>query len=154
MGFWDTLFGKSKKPVSDEIKAARERLGIKIDEDQAKEEERRDPGEQKQKNREFEAKNYDPWEDLKDVRTSFWIGGWAARRLHWRPNTDKLRDELEEIAHKREEREQQQWEQAKTDPALKRKLEEVARKRDERERKQLEEDEKLKEKLRKRGEKW
>jgi hypothetical protein len=154
MGFWNTMFGKNKKPVSDEIKAARERLGIQIDEDQEKEEQRREPDRPKKRNPDFDVKDYDPWEDLKDVRTSFWIGGWAAKRLHWRPNTDKLRDELEEVARKREAKEQQQWEQAEGDPALRRKLEEVTRKREEKERKRLEKEEELKKKLRKRGEKW
>ncbi len=154
MGFWNTMFGKNKKPVSDEIKAARERLGIKVDEEEEKVAQPGEPDKKRRAVRDFDAKNYDPWEDLKDVRTSFWIGGWAAKRLHWRPNTDKLRDELEEVARKREAKEQEQWEQARTDSALRQKLEEVARKREEKERKRLEKEAQLKEKLRKRGEKW
>jgi hypothetical protein len=154
MGFWDKLFGGRKEPVSDEVKQARERLGIQVDEEEKKEEQRRELEKKRKTGWELDAKDYDPWDELRNVRTNFWIGGWAAKRLHWRPNTDKLREELEEVARKREEKEQQQWEQAKTDPELKRKLEEIARKREEKERKRREEEERLQAKLKEKGEKW
>jgi hypothetical protein len=154
MGFWDKLFGRGNEPISDEIRRARERHGIQIDEDQEKEELRREPDKQRKTDWELDRKDYDPWEELRHVRSNFWIGGWAAKRLHWRPATDKLREELEEVARKREEKEQEQWRQAETDPALKQKLEEVARKREEKERKRLEKEEQLRAKLKEKGEKW
>ena len=63
-------------------------------------------------NWEVDTGPYDPWEDIKDLRTSFWIGGWAAKRLRWRPADDKLRTELEEVARKREEKAQRQLAEA------------------------------------------
>ena len=154
MGFWQTLFGKGKQPVSDEVKQARARLGIEIDEEEEKEELQRELDKKRKSGWELDAEKYDPWEELRNVRTNFWIGGWAAKRLHWRPANDKLREELEELDRKREEKERAQWKQAETDPALKRKLEELARKREEKERKRLEKEEQLKAKLKEKGEKW
>ncbi len=138
MGFWDKIFRTGKQPISDEVKQARERYGITIDEEEAKEELNRELEKQRKTGWELEEKDYDPWDELGNIRTSFWIGGWAAKRLHWHPSDDKLRAELEEVARKREAKEQQQWEEARTDPELKRKLEEAARKREEKERKRLE----------------
>jgi colicin import membrane protein len=148
MGFWSRLFGKGKEPISDEVKQARERLGITIDEEEEKEERKRELAKDRKTGWEFESEDYDPWDELKNVRMNFWIGGWAAKRLHWRPNNDKLREELEEVARKREEKEAKQWEKAASDENLRRKLEEAARKREEKERKAREKQEALEAKLR------
>ncbi len=50
------------------------------------------------------VETYDPWEDIRNFRTTFFIGGWAARKIH--PNVvgeDKVKKELEELQKKREE---------------------------------------------------
>ena len=133
MGFWDKFFGRGSEPISDEIKQARERHGINPGEE---EEQRPGAGARGR----FEEEPYDPWEELRNIRSNFWVGGWAARRLRWRPNTDKLREDLEEMEKEREEKQRQKIEKAEArgDTALKAKLEETARKREEKVRKRLE----------------
>jgi hypothetical protein len=141
MGFWNRLFGRSDDSVSDEIKRARERHGIETGEEDAEKEDRlRELDKERKSGWEVARDEYDPWEDLKNIRANFWIGGWAAKRLRWRPNHDKLREELEEVARKREEKEQQKLEKAETrgDAGLRARLEEVERKRDEKERQKRE----------------
>ena len=105
----DKLFGGKREAKKEELRLARERHGIEVDEEEEAEEEK---GAIKKSNWEVDTGPYDPWEDLKDLRTSFWIGGWAAKRLRWRPANDKLREELEEVARKREEKAQKQLEEA------------------------------------------
>lgn len=48
------------------------------------------------------AKEYDPWEDIKQMRSSFFIGGWAAKKFHV-IGEDKVKKELEELEKKRAE---------------------------------------------------
>ena len=155
MGFWSRLFGKGKEPISDEVKQARARLGITIDKEEEKEERKRELAGERKTGWEFDSDEYDPWDELKNVRMNFWIGGWAAKRLQEHSgidyvlcNTDKLREELEEVQRKREEKEAKQWEKAASDESLRRKLEEAARKREEKERKAREKDEARQAKIR------
>jgi hypothetical protein len=48
------------------------------------------------------AQEYDAWEDLKHFRSTFFIGGWAAKKFHI-VGEDKVKKELAALAKKREE---------------------------------------------------
>jgi hypothetical protein len=60
--------------------------------------------EEKERRRREEAQKYDPWEEIDNMRRNFFMGSWASRQVRWRPRHDKLREELEEIERKREEK--------------------------------------------------
>jgi hypothetical protein len=50
---------------------------------------------------ESRAHDYDAWEDLKNIKSSFFIGGWAARKFRI-VGEDKVKKQLEELEKKRE----------------------------------------------------
>jgi hypothetical protein len=47
------------------------------------------------------AQEYDAWEDLKNIRSSFFIGGWAAKKFHV-IGEDKVKKQLEDLEKKKE----------------------------------------------------
>jgi hypothetical protein len=47
------------------------------------------------------AQDYDAWEDLKTFKSSFFIGGWAAKKFRI-VGEDKVKKQLEELEKKRE----------------------------------------------------
>ena len=101
--FFKKLFGNQDKEDA-ELDAARARHGIvldakdKLDMNQATSEDER------------MAQEYDVWEDLKNMRSSFFIGNWAARKFHV-VGQDKVKKELEALQKKRDEAAQQKdWE--------------------------------------------
>ena len=47
------------------------------------------------------GEEYDPWEDIRNFRATFFIGGWAARKFHV-VGEDKVKKELDELQQKRE----------------------------------------------------
>lgn len=96
MGFWAKLFGQEEDPVSDAVKAGRERHGIEVDEPEKKEKGKWQPPE-------YEA--YDPWEEIRSIRSSFYVGRWAGRKLKWIPDKEGLKADLEKVQRKREEKE-------------------------------------------------
>ena len=51
------------------------------------------------------AKEYDVWEDIDQYRWSFFIGGWAAKKIH-PVGEEKLKRDLEKLAKKRREAEE------------------------------------------------
>jgi hypothetical protein len=48
------------------------------------------------------ASEYDVWDDLKHLRSSFFIGGWAAKKFHV-VGEDKVKKQLEALEKKRGE---------------------------------------------------
>ena len=84
-----------------ELDAARARHGITVDKgemDKARTEEER-----------F-GEDYNVWEDLKNIRTSFFMGNWVARKFH--PiGEEKVKKQLEALAKKREEEERKKREE-------------------------------------------
>ena len=107
MGFF-TAIKKIFTGESAEEKAlddARARHGIVVDKAQMdiKEPEEKRFGEE-----------YDPWEDIRNFRTSFFIGGWAARKINPKViGEDKVKKQLEELQKKRDEETQKNKETAK-----------------------------------------
>ena len=106
MGLGDFL----KKLISGEeedaeLRAARARHGMAVDKEESKEEKKLAERERRKR----EAEQYDVWEDLRTMRTSFFLGSWATRKLR-PPRTDKLKEELEELRRKREAEEKEKGE--------------------------------------------
>ena len=97
MGFFKKLFGSSEDDDA-ELRAARARHGIDLEDDKKSE---------KEKSPEDEP--YDVWEDLKEMRLSFWVGSWASRKIR-KPRLDGLKKELEELERKREAEEKEKGE--------------------------------------------
>jgi hypothetical protein len=93
-----------------ELDAARARHGIQLD--------ARDKAEMNKYTPEEErfGSEYDAWEDLKNMRSSFFIGSWASRKFRV-VGQDKVKKDLEELAKKREEQATKQdwdtWERDK-----------------------------------------
>lgn len=61
------------------------------------------------------ASEYNVWEDLKQMRTSFFIGTWAARKFHV-IGEDKVKKELEELEKKRQVETSKRDKEAETAP--------------------------------------
>jgi len=51
------------------------------------------------------AHEYDAWEDLKNIKSSFFLGNWAARKFHI-VGEDKVKKQLEALEKKREAEDQ------------------------------------------------
>jgi hypothetical protein len=83
-----------------ELNAARARHGINVNE----------PDEHKSgtKQERF-AEEYDVWEEIKNIRSNFFIGNWAAKKFHV-IGEDKVKKQLEELEKKREGEERQKGE--------------------------------------------
>ena len=76
-----------------ELNAARARHGIDINE----------PDENKPKSeQERFTENYDVWEEIKNIRTNFFIGNWANKKFRV-IGEDKVKKQLEDLEQKREE---------------------------------------------------
>jgi hypothetical protein len=100
MGFLSRIKKLFSAEDKDEIEldAARARHGIVLD---AKDKLEMD---KPMSNDERMAHDYDAWEDLKTFKSSFLLGGWAAKKFHV-IGEDKVKKELEALAKKREEEE-------------------------------------------------
>lgn len=92
--FFKKIFS-SDDAEEEELDKARARHGIvldardKVDMDKATSDEER------------MAREYDAWEDLKNIRSSFFLGNWASRKFHV-VGEDKVKKQLEELAKKKE----------------------------------------------------
>jgi hypothetical protein len=86
--------------VDEEVRAARARHGIVVREDEKSRQELKKP----------EMEDYDPWEDIRNIRSNFFIGGWAAKKFRI-IGEDKVKKQLEELAKKREEEERRRKEE-------------------------------------------
>jgi hypothetical protein len=82
--FWKKVFSGDDDA---ELKAARARHGITFDERDKKEAE------------EEEKEPFDPWEEVRNARTSFFLGTWASRKFHI-IGEDKVKAKLEELEKK------------------------------------------------------
>jgi hypothetical protein len=76
-----------------ELKVARARHNIDVGESR----------EEKERRRREEAKKYDPWEEVDNMRRNFFIGSWAARKFRV-VGEDKLKADLAKIEREREEK--------------------------------------------------
>jgi hypothetical protein len=53
--------------------------------------------------------DYDPWEEIRNMRSNFFFGSWITRKWKFRPiGEEKVKKELEELAKKREEEERKE----------------------------------------------
>ena len=101
MGFWSKLFGGGDEEVSEAVREARKRHGIQPESEaeKAARESRQRP--------ENEMENYDAWEDIRNIRTSFFVGSWAGRKLHLIRSDDKLKQDLDKLQERRREEAEQ-----------------------------------------------
>ncbi len=76
-----------------ELNAARARHGININEP--------DEDSDKSKQKRF-TEEYDVWEEIRNIRTNFFIGNWANKKFRV-VGEDKVKKQLEELEKKREE---------------------------------------------------
>ena len=96
MGFKDFFkkaFNSEDELTDAELNAARARHGIQVE----------TPEEQKKRLKE-EKEPYDPWEEVRNVRSSFFFGSWVTRKFHI-VGEDKVKAELERLEKKRKEEE-------------------------------------------------
>jgi hypothetical protein len=92
MGFKDFLrkLTSSDDEINDpELRAARAKHGIRLD----------TPEEQKKMEKE-ESEPYDPWEEVRNARMNFFVGGWATRKFRI-VGEDKVKAELSSLEKKR-----------------------------------------------------
>jgi hypothetical protein len=87
--FWNKLFSADDDINDEELNAARARHGIKVE----------TPEEQK-KREISEREAYDPWEEVRNVRSTFFLGGWVTKKFRI-IGEDKVKKELEEIEKKK-----------------------------------------------------
>ena len=92
MGFWSSLKSIFVPPKQDdtELENLRAKHGIKVEHKtdyQIKKEEAQDA-------------DYDPWEEVRAMRSSFFMGSWASRKFHI-VGEDKVKKQLDELARKK-----------------------------------------------------
>jgi hypothetical protein len=91
--FWKKMFSSEEDDA--ELKAARARHGIKVE----------TPEEQKKREK-AEEEPWDPWEVVRDVRSSFFFGTWATKKFRI-IGEEKVKKELEELEKKRQAEEEE-----------------------------------------------
>jgi hypothetical protein len=105
MSFWSGLRKIFSLSGEDEVelKELREKHGIDLkSKEDILREHKNEPG----------TPDYDPWEEIRNVRTNFFFGSWVTRKF--RPiGEDKLKRDLERLAKKREEEEKQKREEGR-----------------------------------------
>jgi hypothetical protein len=92
MGFKDFLkkIASGDDELNDaELRAARAKHGVRID----------TPEEQKKMEKE-DSEPYDPWEEVRNARMNFFLGGWASRKFRI-VGEDKVKAELSALEKKR-----------------------------------------------------
>ena len=82
-----------------ELNAARARHGINPD----------TPDEKTKSEQNRFAEQYDVWEEIRNIRSNFFIGNWATKKFHV-VGEDKVKKQLEELEKKREEEGKQKGE--------------------------------------------
>lgn len=101
MSFWSALKKIFSLRGEDdaELQRLREKHGIDTgakSRDEVLREIKNDPG----------VQEYDPWEEIRNMRTYFYFGSWATKKFKFRPiGEEKLKRDLERLAKKREEEE-------------------------------------------------
>jgi hypothetical protein len=99
MSFWSGLRKIFSLSGGDEaeLKALREKHGIETKpKEEIIREIKNEPG----------SEDYDPWEEIRNMRTNFFFGSWMTRKFKFRPiGEEKLKRDLEKLAKKREEEE-------------------------------------------------
>jgi hypothetical protein len=104
MGFFKKLLGMEEEEISEEIREARARHGIHVDETEDLK--------PKSNSRDDGRGEYDAWDELRNLRTNFFFGSWATRRYRrLTHHDDKLKQELEKVAREREEKERRKAQQ-------------------------------------------
>jgi hypothetical protein len=99
MSFWSSLKKIFSLRGEDEaeLKRLREKHGIEVKSKEAiLREVKNEPG----------TAEYDPWEEIRNLRTNFFLGSWATKKFRFRPvGEDKLKRDLEKLERKRAEEE-------------------------------------------------
>ncbi len=105
MSFWSTLksiFGTPKQDDA-ELKELRAKHGIAVE----------DPHVEERKRAKEKAEAYNPWDEVRNMRTNFFMGAWASRKFNI-VGEDKVKKQLDELAKQREaDRKQKEEEKLK-----------------------------------------
>jgi hypothetical protein len=88
--FFNKLFGSEDDTDDAELNAARARHGIKVE----------TPLEKK-KQEEEEKEPYDPWDEVRNARSNFFMGSWASKKFRI-VGEDKVKADLEALEKKRQ----------------------------------------------------
>jgi hypothetical protein len=99
MGFWSSLkqiFSLSEEEDA-ELKRLREKHGTSLHEKESYlREDKNEPS----------SPDYDPWEEIRNMRMNFFLGSWVTRKIKFRPvGEEKVKKQLAELQKKREEEE-------------------------------------------------
>ena len=93
MGFLSSIreFFAPQKTDDEELARLRSKHGIKIE----------DPGTIKKKEAKEMAEAYDPWEEVRHVRSNFFMGSWVSHKIGI-IGEDKVKKQLADLEKKRE----------------------------------------------------
>jgi len=99
LSFLKKIFGGGSADEA-ELDAARARHGITVDKEEM---------DKARTEAERFAEDYDVWEDIKNYRASFFVGGWVSKKFH--PiGEDKVKKQLADLEKKRQEEERKKGE--------------------------------------------
>ncbi len=85
------IFGHDDESADEAaLQAVREKYGIKTD------------VEDERQKTSVEEEDYDPWEDIRNLRMHFFFGSWVTRKFRV-VGEEKVKKQLEELERKREE---------------------------------------------------
>jgi hypothetical protein len=87
--FWKSIFSSDSDENDAELNAARARHGIKVETPEEKKKSEKEP--------------YDPWEEVRNARSSFLLGSWATKKFRI-VGEDKVKADLEALEKKRKEK--------------------------------------------------
>ena len=98
LSFFRKVFSGEDEKQEKELDEARARHGIQVD--KVEMDKKTSPTEQ------F-GEEYDVWDDIRNMRSTFFFGTWASRKFHI-VGEDKVKKQLEELEKKRQGSEQEE----------------------------------------------
>jgi agmatine/peptidylarginine deiminase len=96
LSFFRKVFSGEDDQQEKELDEARARHGIQVDKVEM---------DKKTSSAEQFGEQYDVWDDIKNIRSTFFFGTWASRKFHI-VGEDKVKKQLEELEKKRQAGEQ------------------------------------------------
>lgn len=96
LSFFKKVFTGEDEKQEKELDEARARHGIQVDKVEMN---------KKTSYEERFGEEYDVWEDIRNIRSNFFLGTWASRKFHI-VGEDKVKKQLEDLDKKRKAEEQ------------------------------------------------
>jgi hypothetical protein len=97
LSFFKKVFGGEDEDET-ELDAARARHGIVVDKKEI---------DKRRTEEEIFAENYDVWDDLKNYRSTFFMGSWVNKKIFHPIGEEKVKKQLEDLEKKRQEKERE-----------------------------------------------